>query len=351
MTYARTLLPLVLAFVLAAGPGPAAAGRYVDEVLGFSVTLPDGWRREGGADGQDRYVSAYSPDGELGVSVRAVPLTQAITLPQLRAVFEQKLLPNATLAGTAPEKLAGLDGEVAAYRIAIDGRPMVAAAFFAIHQAKVAYILWSILPEQAFAARKGEVDAVFASFATPPAGAARPAPRPEPRTAPVRHELPQVLSRPEQGYAVRYPAAWKASRPKPHNDVFEPVGRTPDRAARVSIETIGAGAYPSPQAGAEDLKASLLKASGGRARFEQDGPHVIPNIALGGQMFEGWSFSADYVIAGIERRGMVFVFRRSDSGDYIFVVASATMSVFQADTPAMKAILGSIEIVPRQGHR
>ena len=142
---------------------PAVAETYSDAVFPFEIDLPDNWSVTEGQDGRDRLMTALSPDENLAVRVRAVPLDGPATPAQLRGGFESYVLRQFERLAIEPMNHNGLDGEWAAYRGLYEKVDVVVGAFFTI-QGQNGYILWSMTPFSVYEARSAEADQVLNTF-------------------------------------------------------------------------------------------------------------------------------------------------------------------------------------------
>ncbi len=159
---------LLLAVLLTFGrlTGAAQAETWRDAEIGFTLTYPDGWRIEGGADGTDRYFAAYSPSGEAGLAVRAARLLAGTTLSVLRQVYEQSRLSGGTVVGENPTRLGGQPAIRVVYRIAANGRSLAVAAVYG-KVGDLGYVLTTIAPEAGAGNDRAAAEAALASLHLP----------------------------------------------------------------------------------------------------------------------------------------------------------------------------------------
>jgi len=114
----------------------------------------------------------------------------------------------------------------------------------------------------------------------------------------------------------------------------------------VVIEALAGSAYPSLQAGAEDLKSQLSTSPG--IQFDQDGPHQVQNMSENGVMMDGWSFGASYLHGDIPFRQLTFLFKRKNPSVYYVVYVTGPKEILHRHQPEMLRMLQAIQIVPFQ---
>jgi hypothetical protein len=273
----------------------ALAAPYLDSVFGFSVTAPDRWAVTSTMQDRARMVTMTSPDARARAEVRALQLSGPKTSRALRENFARATYPGAVLVGTQPDSFAGLSGETAAWRAAIDGVSHVVGGFFAA-DGPVGNILLAVTPEAQFARYSPVYDEIFNSFV--PGGLITSYAAPEVSRGPANSSFDPVTAgarlldglvaepHPELGFVlVRYDT-WQVDQPAPYSLrvglTFEPPARHPT----IFVEALAGSAYDSLPAGVADLKRQLSDLPG--IRFDQDGPHSIPNMAKDGVPMPGW---------------------------------------------------------------
>lgn len=351
------------AFILAALLGllvqtwAASAQTYGDLVYGFKVTPPDSWQTNVIADGKVQKLQMLSPDGKALAQIEAIHLARGDTLTDLTETFIATAFPQATLVGSQPEVQGSLAGEVSAWTIIEGGQQMIVGGFFAI-DGPVGYILWTKTTRADYYTYSDRIDEIFNTFSpgtlvTAYVGDA-PSAKPEDGAVMQARQFDQAQMfenlvaevHPELGFVfVRY-ESWQPDQPAPYSLRVGLMEYPAQMRPSVVIEALAGAAYPSLQAGAEDLKSQLSNLP--QIKFDQDGPHQVPNMSEQGVMMDGWSFGASYVHEGVPFRQLTFLFKRKSPSVYYVVYVTAPQEILPRHQPEMLRMLQAIQIVPFQ---
>lgn len=143
--------------------------------LGFKVSVPVAWESHSYAEGTDEVRAWTSPDGNLALLIRTVPLPQQVELDRIIGVYEENVLGGSLRLVLQDYVLNGVTGKMAGYRWTFNDIPVVVGAFYA-QRPGAFYALSSIIPENMFQARTAETDAIMNTFTLVEAVAAATAP-------------------------------------------------------------------------------------------------------------------------------------------------------------------------------
>ncbi len=143
-----------------------------DPVLGFGLTVPEGWITQNFNDQGDQVITALSPDQNVAVRVRGFRLGAGANVEAIRAAFETMLQDNllqqtGQMLQVQPYVMSGLNGQTATYTGVANGINVGIAAFFAI-SGQTGYVVWVIIPVQLYDQRLAEADAVAQTFTPGP---------------------------------------------------------------------------------------------------------------------------------------------------------------------------------------
>lgn len=329
------------------------AAQYRDPVYGFSISYPDDWTATAESDGEDRVFRLTMPDGGATAEVRAVRLRQGVTATALRETFGQAAIPQGALVGAKPDTFNGLQGEVAAWRLSVEGGEIVVGGFFTAN-APVGYALVTVTSAQEFDRRSPVLDGVLNTFkpgdkVTAYVGA--PVPAHDKAAAEVdprdgQRLLDDIVAarHPELGFVLYHYRNWAVDQPEAYSVRAGPADVPPRQRPSITIESIAGSAYVSLEAAAVDLKQQLSDMPG--VAFDGDGPQVVTNIAIDGKPLPGWSFGASYHVNGVQFRQLSFMFKRDVPDVYHFIYVTGPATAVAARKPEMMRMLQTIELVP-----
>lgn len=332
-----------------------SADVYRDPVFGFQVAVPEGWRTQERSDGQARMLWMQSPDGKARAQIEAIHLARGDTLNDLRQSFIATAFPEASFVGAQPEVHANLSGEVAAWTVDIDGRQMVVGGFFAV-DGPVGYILWSLTARADYDTYSGPIDAVFNTF-TPgtligtysegaPQGDAGGAP--SGRAGPLdQSNVPAGLvaeAHPELGFVFLHDDAWHPDQPQRYSLRVGLMEYPARMRPSIVIEALAGAAYPTLQAGVDDLKSQLVTMPA--IQFDQDGPQQVQNMSEQGVMMDGWSFGASYLLGDVPFRQITYLFKRKNPSVYYAIYVTGPKDILLRHQPEMLGMLQAIQIIP-----
>lgn len=350
MSIWRTALGAGSILWLALG-GAAAAATYVDPVYGFSLTYPDAWPAEASSEGEDRVLRIRMPDGGATAEIRAVRLRRGVSARTMSETFAASALPQATLVGQKADSFAGLNGEIAAWRLSGDMAGIVVGGFFAA-DAPVGYVLLTVASEVEYAQRSAIIDPVLNTFkpgalVSAYVGETANAPPPHGQGGGENVDIHAGIvgeAHPELGFVLYRYAGWAVDQPAAHSIRVGPADLPAASRPSLTIESIAGGAYPSLRAAADDLKAQLADLPD--IQFDQEGPHFVPNMALDGAMLDGWSFGATYRLNGVAFRQIVYLFKRPTPDVYHFIYATGPAEQLSAHQDEMMRMLQALQLVP-----
>ena len=158
--FSKTLL--IAAFIVCVNA--TAQNRMVeDSQMKFKISVPASYQTNQYLDGTDKIHAFVSRDNNVAVSIRTFELPANISVDQIVAAFTQSVLKGANQLVIQPHNLNGAAGKMAGYRWRYNNINVVVGAFYTI-QNNIGYVVWSMIPENLFANRSAESDAITNSF-------------------------------------------------------------------------------------------------------------------------------------------------------------------------------------------
>jgi hypothetical protein len=138
---------------------------------GFKIQVPTSYQSNTFTEGTDHIHAFVSPDQNVGVRIRTIPLDGRVELDVVAQLFERNVLSGSERLVLTDYELNGISGKMAGYRWTFNGIPVGIGAFYAIRD-RQAYVVWSIIPISLFRQRNAEADAIVNTFTLlQPAGA------------------------------------------------------------------------------------------------------------------------------------------------------------------------------------
>lgn len=134
-----------------------------DSQMKFKISVPLNYQTNQYWDGSDKIHAFVSRDNNVAVSIRSFELPANVSVDQVVTAFRQNVLKGANQLVIQPHNLNGATGKMAGYRWRYNNITVVVGAFYTI-QNNIGYIVWSMIPENLFASRSAESDAITNSF-------------------------------------------------------------------------------------------------------------------------------------------------------------------------------------------
>lgn len=335
---------------------PLRAELLVDPDFGFQLEIPDDWRGERVVEGEDRVLKFESSDGLSYGEARVFALDNTVTAQQLRMAFGQGAMADAQFAGAQADVVAGLTGEVAAWRVTQDGFSTIVGGFFAV-QDGLAYILLTIVDEPSFTTYSPVFDQIFNTFqyGAPGTGSAglsggEASGSQLPQIDRTGTELLQGLvaqPHPELGFVVVHKGDWEAMQPAPYSLRLAPMALERNVQPSVMIEALSGAAYPSLQAFAADMRGQLAGEDG--IYFSEEGPYGLETLTLDGVPLQGWTLSARYYDHGTPFAHRFFLFYRPEPSVYYGVYLAGPEEQMAVYEQEMMNIVQTLQMIPFGG--
>jgi hypothetical protein len=153
---------LIFAFIVC-GNLSAQNRTIEDSQMKFKISVPSSYQTNQYWEGTDKIHAFVSRDNNVAVSIRSFELPANISVDQLVAAFTQNVLKGANQLVIQPHNLNGASGKMAGYRWRYNNISVVVGAFYTIRN-NIGYVVWSMIPENLFANRSAESDAITNSF-------------------------------------------------------------------------------------------------------------------------------------------------------------------------------------------
>ncbi len=135
-----------------------------DRQMNFKINVPVNYKANQLMDGSDKIHAFVSPDENLVVRVRAVPLKQQIADTQLQSIFEQNMIKGAIRINDELTDLNGLPARWSGYMWTYNQVNTVLANYYIIRSG-MAYVVWAIIAEDKVDGKTVEMSNILGSFA------------------------------------------------------------------------------------------------------------------------------------------------------------------------------------------
>ncbi|MDX9881750.1 MAG: hypothetical protein RBS73_06760 [Prolixibacteraceae bacterium] len=141
-----------------------AQTRWVeDRQMNFKINIPVHYKTNQLVDGSDKIHVFVSPDENLVVRVRAIPLSQQISDTQLQSIFEQNIIQGAVRINDELTDLNGLPARWSGYSWVYNNVRTVLANYYIVRQG-MAYVVWAIVAENQVDQKTVEMSNILGSF-------------------------------------------------------------------------------------------------------------------------------------------------------------------------------------------
>ncbi|MDD4192165.1 MAG: hypothetical protein PHI28_12595 [Mangrovibacterium sp.] len=146
------------------GFSAGAQNQWVEDTqMRFKISVPASYQTNQFWDGTDKIHAFVSPDQNVAVRVRSIPVQSNATVDLIAQVFSQNIIKGAQQLVIQPHTMSGLNGKLAAYKWRYNNINVVIGAFYTI-QNGIAYVVWTMVPENLLSKRSAESDAITNSF-------------------------------------------------------------------------------------------------------------------------------------------------------------------------------------------
>ena len=134
-----------------------------DDQMNFKIQVPSDYQKNRLVEGTDVVHAFLSPDQNVAIRIRSFNVDNKADLKTIIKAFEQNVIVGAQKLLDDKYVLNSIQGKICGYKWKFNNIPVGLACFFAIENT-VAYIVWSIVPEQMFKQRTPETDAIINTF-------------------------------------------------------------------------------------------------------------------------------------------------------------------------------------------
>ncbi len=154
----------IVFIILFAGFSAVAQNRWIEDAqMRFKISVPSNYQTNQFWDGTDKIHAFVSPDQNVAVRVRSIPVQSNATVDLIAQVFSQNIIKGAQQLVIQPHTMSGMNGKLGAYKWRYNNINVVIGAFYTI-QNGIAYVVWTMVPENLLSKRSAESDAITNSF-------------------------------------------------------------------------------------------------------------------------------------------------------------------------------------------
>jgi hypothetical protein len=157
--FALTLILLIFFFSQS-----KSQSRWIeDSQMNFKIQVPSNYQANQFWEGSDKIHAFLSPDQNVAVRVRTFNVNNNTSLTQVVQLFSRDIIKGAAQLVSQPHTLNGMDGNLSGYKWTYNNISVIVAAFTTIQEGR-AYVVWTLIPENLFATRNSESDAITNTF-------------------------------------------------------------------------------------------------------------------------------------------------------------------------------------------
>ncbi|MBU1108458.1 MAG: hypothetical protein KKB51_17415 [Candidatus Riflebacteria bacterium] len=172
--------------------------------MNFKIKIPGNYQRNRVVEGTDVIHAFLSPDQNVAVRIRAIAANASLSVDSLIQIFEQNIIKGAQRLLIDNYSLNSIPGKVCGYKWLYNNVPVGLAIFYTV-QENIAYVVWTIVPQNLYQQRIAEGDAITNTFTLlKQKGAAKPA---------VTTAKKPVKSTPQPNKPVEKPSKPVVSKP------------------------------------------------------------------------------------------------------------------------------------------
>ena len=156
---------MLLVVFMSAGFCQVAAGQkwVQDDQMNFKIRIPSDYQKNRLVEGTDVVHAFLSPDQNVAIRIRSFEVDKNASIETVVKAFEQGIIAGAQKLLDDRYTLNGIPGKICGYKWKFNNTPVGLAIFYTIRN-NIAYIVWSIVPEQIFKQRTPETDAIINTF-------------------------------------------------------------------------------------------------------------------------------------------------------------------------------------------
>ncbi len=134
-----------------------------DSQMNFKIQVPANYQANQFWEGSDKIHAFLSPDQNVAVRIRSFNVKNNTSLNQVVQLFARDILKGSSQLVSQAHTLNGMNGNLSGYKWTYNNIGVIVAAFTTIQEGK-AYIVWTLIPENLFASRNSESDAITNTF-------------------------------------------------------------------------------------------------------------------------------------------------------------------------------------------
>ena len=144
---------------------PLFAGNewVTDKQMNFKIKVPENYQRSRLVEGTDVVHAFLSPDQNVAVRIRSIPVNGVLSVDSLIQIFEQNIIKGAQRLLVDNYTLNSIPGKIGGYKWLYNNIPVGLAIFYTV-QNNIAYVIWVIVPENLYKQRVAEGDAITNTF-------------------------------------------------------------------------------------------------------------------------------------------------------------------------------------------
>ncbi|MDD3301011.1 MAG: hypothetical protein PHV91_09350, partial [Bacteroidales bacterium] len=156
-------IKLTLFLLIMASVASAQTKWIEDSNMNYKIQVPANYQTNEFWEGSDKILALLSPDQNVAIRIRSFKVNNNVSKEQVIKTFSQNIIKGATQLVNQNHNLNGMDGGLAGFRWKYNNINVIVAAFYTI-QNGTAYIVWTLIPENLFASRNAESDAITNTF-------------------------------------------------------------------------------------------------------------------------------------------------------------------------------------------
>ena len=161
----RKMITLFFLLILTFGGRVCAQTTWIeDREMNFKIAVPVNYQANQFMDGSDKIHAFVSPDQNVAIQIRSFKANANLTVEVLKKAFLENYLKGAQLLVDQVHTINGINGQLAGYKWKYNNINVVAGVFYSL-QNGMCHVIMTIIPENLFAARNAESDAITNTFA------------------------------------------------------------------------------------------------------------------------------------------------------------------------------------------
>jgi len=142
----------------------SAQSKWIEDTeMNFKISVPANYKTNQFKEGTDKVHAFVSPDQNVAIQIRSFKVAENATIELIMKAFSENIMKGSQQLAIKEHTINNLNGQIAGYKWRYNNIQVIAGTFYSIHNG-IAYVIWTLMPENLFNQRNAESDAITGTF-------------------------------------------------------------------------------------------------------------------------------------------------------------------------------------------